>query len=110
MSIYPNKVEYLLTSLDDPATRVQAAETILALVDEVVVRLDGSSHTMELVGELAVMLRLGTSTNGAWPRISCRQFRGRSRNDSFGRSFGGAEEPSSVLPLLSCPMKAIYSP
>lgn len=63
--IYQEKVEDLVTSLNDRTTRVQASEAIRALVDKVVVGWDGNGHTIELIGELAALLAMGTNGNAA---------------------------------------------
>jgi hypothetical protein len=62
-----DKVEALVDSLNDPATRSEAGEAIRALEDRIVEGWDEAvgGPTIEIVGELAALLTLGTNENAA---------------------------------------------
>ena len=75
--VYRDKVEALVDSLNDPATRSEAGEAIRALVDRIVVGWDEAvgGHTIEIVGELAALLTLGTNENAAAYEAAASSFK-----------------------------------
>jgi site-specific DNA recombinase len=65
--VYAAQVEQLVTSLNAPETRSQAADAIRNLIDLIIVHWDEAAgeHAVEIEGKLAELLRAGTNKNAA---------------------------------------------
>ncbi|GBR07131.1 recombinase family protein [Asaia siamensis] len=66
-AVYAAKVTALVTSLNDPATRLEATEAVRGLIDRIIVVWDADlrEHRVKIEGKLVALLRAGQTTKPA---------------------------------------------
>ena len=65
--VYRDKVDALVSSLNDPETRHEATDAIRAMVEKIIVHWDAEAgeHGVEIEGEIVALLQAGTNKNAA---------------------------------------------